>query len=211
MNYRKFMGWKALQQGVVLPITLIVLVAMTLAGIAVMRSLDTASVIAGNMAFKQSATASGDFGVEAAITWLAAQNKNKANPLYIDGANATGTGYYATRQDTLDMTGNNTAGSTDNMDWDNAARARTLPADSAGNVVSYVIHRMCNNAGTPDAVSCSMEQTSRSGSSKGIVRQMMTYQPNAWTELANRVYYRVTARITGPRNTTSYVQVVVLI
>ncbi len=55
------------QRGVILIITLIVLVAMTLASIAMVRSVDTSTVIAGNLAFKQSATASGDAGLEAAI------------------------------------------------------------------------------------------------------------------------------------------------
>jgi Tfp pilus assembly protein PilX len=40
-------------RGAVLFIALIVLVAMTLAGIAIMRSVDTATLIAGNLAFKQ--------------------------------------------------------------------------------------------------------------------------------------------------------------
>ena len=41
------------QQGVILFIALIVLVAMSLAGIALMRSVDTNVLIAGNLAFRQ--------------------------------------------------------------------------------------------------------------------------------------------------------------
>ena len=201
MNRCKRAAW---QQGVVLPVTLIVLVSMTLAGIALMRSLDTASVIAGNLAFKQSATASGDNGVEAAITWL----RNNATALAQDNLV---NGYYATRQDALDMTGNRTASTTDNLNWTNTARVKTLAADGAGNVVAYVIHRMCDNVGALNAATCSTEQSLRGGSSKGILRPMMTYQPGSWKDVANRGYYRITARVTGPRNTTSYVQVVVLI
>ena len=40
------------QRGTMLIIALIVLVAMTLAGIATMRSVDTATVMAGNIAFR---------------------------------------------------------------------------------------------------------------------------------------------------------------
>ena len=58
------------QQGVILFIALIVLVAMSLAGIALMRSVDTNVLIAGNLAFRQANTALGDVGVEAARTWL---------------------------------------------------------------------------------------------------------------------------------------------
>ena len=204
MKHCKRLGRGAWQQGVVLPITLIVLVAMTLAGIALLRSVDTSSVIAGNLAFKQSATASADRGVEAAVTWLTANYTRLDSDRRSDG-------YYATRQDAADLTGNSTARTDDNMEWDNAAKAKTLAADSAGNVVSYVIHRMCDNAGAFNAGTCSTEQEDRGGSSKGILCQMMTYQTCNWQRIASHAYYRITVRVTGPRNTTSYVQAVVLI
>ena len=43
------------QRGVVLFIALIVMVAMSLAAIALFRSVDTANLVAGNQAFKQGA------------------------------------------------------------------------------------------------------------------------------------------------------------
>ena len=55
------------QRGVVLFISLIVLVAMTLAGVALVRSVDTTNLIAGNLAFKQGATLSGDAAIETEI------------------------------------------------------------------------------------------------------------------------------------------------
>ena len=58
------------QQGVVLFIALIILVAMTLAGIALMRSVDTNVLIAGNLAFRQANTMYADTGVEAARAWF---------------------------------------------------------------------------------------------------------------------------------------------
>ena len=54
------------QQGVILFVALIVLVAMSLTGIALMRSVDTNLLVAGNLAFRQGATAASDWGVEAA-------------------------------------------------------------------------------------------------------------------------------------------------
>jgi len=78
----------ARQRGVVLIIALIVLVAMTLAGIALVRSVDTSNIIAGNMAFQQSATHLGDVGAETAIAWL------RANPILLSNDNASN-GYTA--------------------------------------------------------------------------------------------------------------------
>ena len=60
------------QRGVILFIALIVLVAMSLAGIALMRSVDTNVLIAGNLAFRQGATLAADRGIEDAKNWLAA-------------------------------------------------------------------------------------------------------------------------------------------
>lgn len=192
------------QGGVVLPITLIVLVAMTLAAVAMMRSVDTSSVIAGNLAFRQSATASGDNGVEAAIVWLKANNGALTQ-------DSPANGYYATRQDALDMTGNRSAATSDNLNWGSSSAVKSLAVDSAGNQVAYVIHRMCDSAGPLNSATCSTQQGIKEGSSKGSSRQMQSYQEGAWDDVSNRGYYRITARVTGPRNTTSYVQAVVVI
>src|SRR5512139_2457152 len=59
------------QGGLVLFIALIVLVAMSLAGVALMRSVDTGVVVAGNMAFKQAAIMVADRGTQEATKWLA--------------------------------------------------------------------------------------------------------------------------------------------
>ncbi len=63
-------AYHARQKGVVLLITLIMLVAMTLAAIALMRSVDTSNLVAGNMAFEQSSLNVADLGTEQAITYL---------------------------------------------------------------------------------------------------------------------------------------------
>jgi type IV pilus assembly protein PilX len=195
------------QQGVVLIIALIVLVAMTLASVAMIRSVDTSSLIAGNLAFKQSGIASADAGVNEAITWL------NANGTLLEG-DVAGSGYYATGQDCLDLTGNGhlprkcgapfTA-----FDWTNANAVRTLPQDAAGNDISYVIHRLCDTPGALTGEKCTVEESAQTGSSKGGARQMLTYQPGSWGSVANRGYYRITVRVAGKRNNVSYVQAVV--
>ena len=58
------------QRGVSLVIALIALVAMTLAGLALMRSVDTTNLISGNLAFRQSALNATDVGVETALVTL---------------------------------------------------------------------------------------------------------------------------------------------
>lgn len=196
------------QKGLALFVALVVLVAMSLAGIALVRSVDTATLIAGNMAFRQSATTSGDAGVEAARTWLIANN---GSTLQNDH---TGDGYYATSQDALDLTGNRTPGETgDDVGWEGggAAAPKCLAADEAGNTSCYIIHRLCNTAGPLSGATCSTQQSVKGGSSLGAMRPMTTAQERSWSEVATLAYYRVTVRIAGPRNNTSYIQAFILI
>ncbi|HZW23144.1 hypothetical protein [Noviherbaspirillum sp.] len=197
----------ARQEGVVLIIALIVLVAMTLASVAMVRSIDTSTLIAGNLAFKQSGVTSGDTGVNEAITWLSANGGNLEN-------NVPASGYYATGQDCLDLTGNGSLPSKcvkpyTVFDWSNAGAARKLSKDAAGNDISYVIHRLCDNTGALNGASCTVEESAQTGSSKGGARQMLTYQPGAWNSVANRGFYRITVRIEGHKNNVSYIQAIV--
>ena len=84
------------ERGVVLLMALIVLLAMTLAGLALMRSVSTSNVIAGNMAFQQAATQSADTGVEAAVTFL---ETSLAGTLDTSITTGVGVRYLAYRQD----------------------------------------------------------------------------------------------------------------
>lgn len=196
------------QDGVVLVIALIVLVAMTLASVAMVRSVDTSTLIAGNLAFKQSGISSGDAGVNEAIAWLNANGSKLTDDV-------AASGYYATSQKCLDLTGNGSVFKDDctppftAFNWDDTGAVKTLTKDAAGNEVSYVIHRLCDEAGPLDGAKCSVEESPQEGSSKGGARQMLTYQPGSWGSAANRGYYRITVRIAGQRNNVSYVQAVV--
>jgi hypothetical protein len=179
------------QRGAVLFIALIVLVAMSLAGIALIRGVDTANLIAGNLAFKQNATHGGDWGVEQARNWLQAQ---PAAGLYNDVPGL----YSAAMQTGLDFTA--TDPSAPDFDW--SANSFGPVPDPAGNQVRYVIHRMCDLAGNPASQNCvSTSLGGTAGGSKGSV--------NPALPSTSQIYYRITVRVTGPRNTVSYVQVMV--
>lgn len=81
----------AKQAGVVLFIALIALVVMSLAAVALIRSVDTNTLIAGNISYKQSALVSSDSGVETALSWLTTQTDLNEN--------LNTQGYYATSAD----------------------------------------------------------------------------------------------------------------
>ena len=72
INRRRIVVSSRKQRGVVLLIALIILVAMTLAGIGMMRSVDTGSVIAGNLAFQQTTMHANDAGTSTGFSELIA-------------------------------------------------------------------------------------------------------------------------------------------
>jgi Tfp pilus assembly protein PilX len=192
------------QRGVVLFIALIVLVAMSLAGVALIRSVDTGSVIAGNIAFRQTAMHVGDNGIEAARTWLLGQS---SSDLYNDTPGITGgTAYYANWAENLDLLGNKTTTASDNFDWSTALNV-TAPAPPAGYTVSYIIHRLCKSTGDPASITCVKLQGVVSSSASGT-KGAAAFGTMA-ISVPSSATYRVTVRVVGPRNAVSYVQAVV--
>lgn len=193
----------ARQKGVVLFIALIVLVALTLAGLALMRSMDTSNMVSGNLAFKQASIQAIDVGIEAAVAALPGLNAN-TTVTPVPGA-APLLWYYATRRatDASDIPLTN--------EYDPAALPATpvainwtnVPVFStvAGNNVQIVIDRLCT--GPPPIVSVEYQcyaDENAGGGSKAIGRPGFP--------LPNVVYYRVTVRVAGPRNTLSLGQAI---
>src|SRR5688572_30796799 len=193
---------RATQCGSVLLIALILLVAMSLAGIALIRSVSTSNIIAGNLAFQQAATHSADVGVETALTFLRANSGAGVVTLHTSVLTGTGTRYVAQRQDPA-------AGESWDTFWNSTLAAsgavNTLAADAAGNTVSYVIHRLCDNAGPPAYPGCSAPPTDTGVASSSMGAGVVHVAGD------KQVYYRITARVMGPRNTLSYVQAIVAI
>jgi len=202
-------------------IAMIMLVLMTLGSLALIRSVDTTNMIAGNLAFQQAATTAGDMGVEVAVSWLEANNTGTT--LH---ANILAQGYSATRQDpavgqSWDAYWNNVlvpagqvmtvtrnasgAMQSYNVSSGSIASGFSATQYTAGNSISYVIQRLCNATGDPVAVGvdCSVPQSAGSsgGSSKGAGVVALLFN--------SQIYYRITSRVAGPRNAVSYVQVIV--
>ena len=191
------------EQGVVLMIALIVLVAMTLAALGMVRSIDTGTLVAGNIAFRESAVATGDTGIEKARAWMLAN----ANLLTGD---QPGSGYYSTRQAGIDLTGNNPSGA-GGVDWGGSDPSQPTKAfdlgvvDATGAHVFYIIHRLCKVPGNVNdpAQSCATITNTGTGSTQKVADYS---QYGLKGVLAP--YYRITVRVDGAKNTVSYVQAV---
>lgn len=196
------------QSGVVLVVALIMLIVMTLAALALVRSVDTTNLIAGNLSFQQAATHAGDRGVEAAIAWV------EKNPGLLT-SNVPTSGYVANGlSEELSRRLKEKVSATEPDQWETwdeywarvcePRRMVLAPDTDTGTTVSYVIDRLCTKTGSPTGgANCS--ESPIVGVLPGNAEEAGEKQIAA----ASQVYYRITARITGPRNTLSYVQAVI--
>lgn len=187
------------ERGTMLIISLIVLVALTLAGIAAMRSVDTAAVMAGNIAMRQAALNAADQGIQAGFGMLNTPNGD----LTRDGLNLNVPGYFSSAPTTDPDWSNPTT-------WQNAALLNGGTPDVSGNVVSFIVQRLCTvpNCATNDTC---LGQTNVCGYTMSNVALSKEGQDNFRPQDAQitsvpQVHYRISARAVGPRNSVAIVQ-----
>jgi type IV pilus assembly protein PilX len=187
------------QHGVVLVFALIALLALMLAGIAIVRSIDTGNLISGNMAFRQAALQSSDIGVQAAyiaLPTIVATSKDADIP----------NTYFALRQAT------DSSGVPTTVNWADVACRNNLDGvvtcTDQEYQVKYIIDRMCDRQVSGSTTVTDVQgycfadiAPGKGGGSKGVFGEVITS--------ADAIYYRVTVQVTGPRNTVAYVQVLI--
>lgn len=183
------------QRGASLLIALIALISMTLAGIALVRSVDTSNLIAGNFAFRQSAMHVTDGGVEAAVSALGTIVSTSLDNNWPAGCAAGACNYYSTRQPI------NSNGVPTIINWGVGGVPPITPVIAPDYAVQYVIDRLCDGAApvTDIAGNCYADTPVANGSKNAGA---ITFSGS------QTLYYRVTVRVSGPRNTVSMVQVV---
>lgn len=201
----------ARQRGVVLFFTLVALVILSLAAVALIRSADTSGMIAGNLAFKQAATTSGDAGVEAAITWLTATEtaNTSINPMLdathpFNNTGGTGAflnpGYFSNANPALSLTDGT------GIQWDNNDSV-SIGTDTSGNTTRYVIQRMCRTANQPiSTASCLFSSALQDTNGQSIPLPQEICTGTGCPAAGQSPQIRITVRTTGPKNTVSYLQ-----
>ena len=194
-------------QGVVLFIALVVLAMMALATAAMLRSAGTGALVGGNLAQQQAAVGSSDPALEQAITWLEANSGKSsstsastcASGTSVLACDQTSRGYLATRTDP-----------SSSQSWADlwlslisaGASPVSLSADVAGNTSAYLIQRMCSAVGDAASGTCAVAPSSTEcGQSHSV--------SNESRGCTSQVYYRITVKTTGPRNTMSFTQTMV--
>jgi Tfp pilus assembly protein PilX len=227
------------QRGVVLIIALVMLITITFAGLALFRQIGLGAVIVGNLAFKQGATSAADRGVEQARTWLQSPALASIPRLQGTVADVIGyfpAGCYKSINDWGDTGTDSSCAKRDQQSLTDSSKKAFDPlsyawtdatsilaagpdtnasgVDSAGNTVRYVIHRMCNMDGSiiefrEFADGTNANQTCSLASGGRYCLDQGGYHGDDCLPQSMYPYYRVTARVQGPRNTLSYVEVVI--
>ena len=213
------------QRGVSLIFALLTLVALMLATLALVRSVDTGTLLMGNIGFKQDATATSDQAARQAIGWLTLNNASL-------NTSVAASGYYAstleladdgtTVQPAVDATGKQTGGQRQLIDWEGNDCAYASEGSfstclkpaaevSAGrNTARYVIFRLCSKPGdfsVDTSIHCAKPMAGGSGaaSKKGE----LNYADSARFGGSSGPYYRIVVRVQGVRNTASFSETIV--
>jgi len=186
------------QKGVVLWITLMIMIVLLGATLLIARNTAIGLGIEGNLAFKKNATALGDVGTEEALAWL----KNQSGATLYKNNNSNG--YFASWNALIDDPAK--------LSWKHAKEAAS--GHVSGYSVDYLIHRMCKVKGLPSAGLRYEEHPDGTRTALGAQECVYTASKEGSRMVGvtplppkvGKVFYRVTSRIKGPRNTVSYVQ-----
>jgi len=208
-------------QGFVLFMTLVMLVILTISGLAMMQVMGSGVTAAGNIAFRQASVRYADLALEDARTWLMAQSAEYLHDNhpddhgYMSWVQATQSPAPPSADDfnpkTHDWTDTDVAHpytAAPDPDFDGDGDATTF----SGYRMYYVIHRIayvsgesCNTPGT----GCMYPATASAGTlSPGTTTSAGTGYSPPITGAVGNVYYRITAKVAGPRHNSSYVQAI---
>jgi Tfp pilus assembly protein PilX len=205
---------RARQAGLSLLFALMSLVILGLGAVALLRSVDTGTLIIGNMSFKQDAAAASAAAAEQAITWLS--NNSSGATL---NADSPANGYYASARDMLDVTGNKTTANDKRplINWDGNCNGidssrydicEVTPAsgtDVNGNSVRWVITRLCDSVGVPSGSNRCLRPVATAAAGEANERGELKPGGRIVGAVASP-FYRILVRVQGPRNTVVYTE-----
>lgn len=199
---------------------LLTLGAMSLAAVALVRSVDTTSLVVGNLGFKQASVSTSGLAVEAAINALVVLRQTGK----LDAVQA-GSGYQPVAQVALDPTGNRAsdparvvadwAGNNCATPYASGSWTTCIPASPVSNLptgdrAQYVITRLCNSAGPADAAGNSCAKPITATLNEGFGRGGLGYPSGrGGTVVDPGPYYRIIVRIEGARNTVAFTETIV--
>lgn len=197
----------ARQRGVVMIVTLVALVVLLLGAVALLRSSDASSALAGQLGFRRDMKNQAERAIAMAVSSLktgslssaAAREKSEASANYAAAQLATdastGLPTILLKSDAEFKAAGYKLNIVDGAD-SSAANA------TSGVKVRYLIDRLCLAAGAVDAASCSRTnvQIQFNGQDSGSQKADTEFRS------AQLVVYRISVRVDGPRGTQAFFQ-----
>lgn len=203
LHRRRSAARQRAQQGVVMLFGLIALALMLIGAAAMVRSMNTSLFNAGNLGFKRDLTNQAERAVGSVVTLLqtGALNTDTARQ-----SSSTTQNYSAT------LLASNAQGLPTALVADSsfsAAGASSNDLTIAGQAITvrYLVDRMCVNTGAASSSHCTMadDPNPPGGSGSESIRAEDASAGGAGA-VGQRVVYRVSIRVVGPRNTQAYFQ-----
>jgi Tfp pilus assembly protein PilX len=188
-------GLPARQRGIVVFVALIAVVLLSLAAVGLMRTVQTGTIVVGNLAFRQAAQAMAAAAVEKAVYDMKLPTKTIGDLTNHD----VGHNYYASVQP-----GQNALGIPAALQGDITASYpgafQTITDSESGNVARWIIERMCDDdalgkEATNQQKDCEMIRPKQSTAKETNLRKGIA--------LPRIPYYRMTVRVDGPPGTNS--------
>lgn len=200
-------GWGSRSgvRGAVLIIALIVLAVMSLAAMSVIRSTDTGTLVAGNLAFRHSTMHAADVAIDRAWEEL------------VPGSYGDKAYYFSTRQTVAPSNFTTAQTIAAAAIWDSAevpcfderGRVVDCTADTGDYRIQYIIERQCRN--DPDLASardimieCAVDHQTAASASAAATAAGRPIDPAALS-----VYFRIIIRARGPRGTVGFYEAMV--
>ena len=190
------------QNGVILLVTLLALVIMMLASLALVRSTDTNLILAGNYAFKRDVVNQAERAVPKIKALFETGDLKLASSRTNDKTNIN---YYASIQT------NNAQGLPIKLFGIADNNANNIIDTKSGTTIRYIIDRMSLAAGAPSIdnggfVPINQIDAAGDGIIRGTGSPTNSNSPQVNGGMVS--LYRISIRATGPRNTESFLQVI---
>ena len=192
------------QRGVTMLFGLIALAVMMIGAAAMVRSMNTSMLMAGNLGFKRDLTNQAE---RATATVMALMNTGALNTEILRQNSAAPRNYSA------DILPTNAQGIPNVLVDDGSFTTKGTVANDIsvaeqGVVLRYVVDRLCVNTGVADGTHCTMSEPGApmGGGASNTPRAEDSAAVGGGGVLPRQTVYRLSIRVSGPRNTQAYFQ-----
>jgi hypothetical protein len=198
--------------GLITAFAILSLISLALLGL--IRTVETNMLILGNHVYKRSTLYNTEKGIQAAIDWLSPRVQSS----YLN-SDIEAEGYYASYGSDVVFNNRRQDGAAIFIDWDGnlckdtdaifCLKAKKLSnTGSETNEIQYVIHRLCKTKGTPDDSNNNCKRNVKN-LDNSPQRGQVSYGKSIRYSNSEYLYYVITTRVKGAKNSITIVQTIV--